>query len=290
MAAGRFDEIWAIDWSGARGNLRGIAVARLPVGAGAKGPELLRPAAPGHWTRRAVVDRLAAAILEGRRILVGFDFAFGLPVETLAPLGLAGCRGLPEVWRAVDRTCAGAPDLHGGGFVAASPPGVFWTRGARPEGWIPAMRLTDTRCAETGAAHPESVMKLVGARQVGLAALAGMRSLLALSRACGDRLAIWPADAPDRPSVAVEMFPTLYRRAATGRSDKLRDEASLNLALAHHGCAPVRLGLAGPPSDDQTDALVGAAGLRQAAGRCDAFALPAAARVRREGWIFGVPP
>jgi len=281
-----FDEIWAIDWSGAKGTLAGIAVARLVADAAV--PELLAPPSGRHWTRAGVVDRLAGAIAGGRRILAGFDFAFGLPVETLAPLGLGGCRDLPAVWRAVDRAAAGGADLHGGGFVEAAPPGLFWRAGPRPPGWSPAMRLTDTRCAEAMSVRPESVMKLVGARQVGLGALAGMRCLAALRGRCGDRLAIWPVDDPGRPSLAVEMFPTLYRRRATGRIAKIRDPDTLSRALSVYGCgAPAVSGTLG---DDATDALVSAAGLREAVRGGGAPCLPPDARARREGWIFGVPP
>lgn len=281
-----FDEFWAVDWSGARARPRGIAVARLS--AGGRVPELLQPRAGAAWSRLEVLERLASAIGEGRRILAGFDFAFGLPVETLPPLGLAGCRSMPAVWAAVDRACAGAADLHGGPFVERAPSGVFWTRGPRPPGWTAAMRLTDTRCAEATGAIPESATKLVGAKQVGLAALSGMRFLAALRRRCGAALAVWPAETAQRPSAAVEIFPTIYRRRATGSVAKIRDAGTLRRALDSLGCAPPAPDRA--LSDDETDALVAAAGLREAVHAPGAFALPAARRVRREGWIFGVSP
>ena len=128
-------------------------------------------------------------------------------------------------------------------------------------------------------------MKLIGPKQVGLAALSGMRSLAALRRRCGSGLSIWPATAPAAASVAVEIFPTLYRRRATGRLDKIRDAGELARALAYWGCeAPV---LDRVPSDDETDALVSAAGMRATARLPGAFALPDAALAAREGWIFG---
>ncbi len=280
----RFDEIWAIDWSGARARPRGIAVARLP--AEASSPVLLRPAGYGSWTRAGVVSALAEAVLGGRRVLAGFDFAFGFPQTVLEPLGLAACAGLPAVWEDVDRLCAGAPDLHGGPFVDTAPDGLFWRSGRQPSGWSAALRLTDTHCAAHGGARPESVMKLIGPKQVGLAALSGMRSLAALGRLCGSSLSIWPATAPASASVAVEIFPTLYRRRATGRLDKIRDAGELARALAHWGCeAPV---FDRVPSDDETDALVSVAGMRASAQRPGAFALPDEARAAREGWIFGL--
>jgi hypothetical protein len=279
-----FDEFWAIDWSGARARPRGIAVARLA--AGSSSPALSWPDGGGAWTRAGVVAALAEAVLGGRRVLAGFDFAFGFPQAALTPLGLSARAGLPELWEAVDRTCATAPDLHGGPFVEAAPAGMFWRSGRRPDGWTAGLRLTDTRCAAVGGVRPESVMKLIGPKQVGLAALSGMRSLAALRRRCGATLSIWPATPPVAGSVAVEIFPTLYRRRATGRLDKIRDAAELARALAHWGCEAPTLDRA--PTDDETDALVSVAGMRAAARLPGAFAVPDDPRVACEGWIFGL--
>jgi hypothetical protein len=279
-----FDEIWAVDWSGARARPRGIAVAKLADGSSC--PVLSSPDRGGAWTRAGVVAALSEAIRGGRRVLAGFDFAFGFPQAVLSPLGLSGRAGLPELWEAVDRICATAPDLHGGPFVEAAPHGLFWRSGRQPDGWSAALRLTDTRCATIGGVRPESVMKLIGPKQVGLAALSGMRSLAALRQSCGPDLSIWPVSPPGAGSVAVEIFPTLYRRRATGRLDKIRDMAGLVRALAHWGCEAPRLDRV--PTDDETDALISAAGMRAAAGLPGAFALPDDPRVAREGWIFGL--
>jgi hypothetical protein len=195
---------------------------------------------------------------------------------------------MADVWEAVEAACAGSPGLHGGGFVEAAPDGTFWRRGPKPTWWRAPLRLVDERCAAATGARPESVMKLVGAKQVGLGALAGMRSLRALLGASRGAFSAWPATPAGGGSVAVEIFPTIHRLQALGAVAKIRDAATLERALAAFGCGAPRL--AGPPGDDETDALVSAAALRQIARRADAFALPADGRPALEGWIFGVPP
>ena len=285
-ADARFDGFWAIDWSGARGRTPNIAVAR--IAADAHAPMLVAPPDGVAWTREAVVARLVREAAAGRRILAGFDFAFSFPVGVFGALGLRRDGAMADVWEAVEAACAGSPGLHGGGFVEAAPDGTFWRRGPKPTWWRAPLRLVDERCAAATGARPESVMKLVGAKQVGLGALAGMRSLRALLGASRGAFSAWPATPAGGSSVAVEIFPTIHRLQALGAVAKIRDAATLERALAAFGCGAPRL--AGPPGDDETDALVSAAALRQIARRADAFALPADGRPALEGWIFGVPP
>ena len=285
-ADARFDGFWAIDWSGARGRTPNIAVARIAADADA--PMLVAPPDGVAWTREAVVARLVREAAAGRRILAGFDFAFSFPVGVFGALGLRRDGAMADVWEAVEAACAGSPGLHGGGFVEAAPDGTFWRRGPKPTWWRAPLRLVDERCAAATGARPESVMKLVGAKQVGLGALAGMRSLRALLGASRGAFSAWPATPAGGSSVAVEIFPTIHRLQALGAVAKIRDAATLERALAAFGCGAPRL--AGPPGDDETDALVSAAALRQIARRADAFALPADGRPALEGWIFGVPP
>jgi hypothetical protein len=285
-ADARFDGFWAIDWSGARGRTPNIAVARIAADADA--PMLVAPPDGVAWTREAVVARLVREAAAGRRILAGFDFAFSFPVEVFGALGLRRDGAMADVWEAVEAACAGSPGLHGGGFVEAAPDGTFWRRGPKPTWWRAPLRLVDERCAAATGARPESVMKLVGAKQVGLGALAGMRSLRALLGASRGAFSAWPATPAGGGSVAVEIFPTIHRLQALGAVAKIRDAATLERAHAAVGCGAPRP--AGPPGDDETDALVSAAALRQIARRADAFALPADGRPALEGWIFGVPP
>ena len=105
-----------------------------------------------------------------------------------------------------------------------------------------------------------------------------------------------PAGWPDGPSsVVCEIYPTLFRRAATGRTDKLKQRDRLAAAV---GCYGATLAEDVPdPMDDHTgDAVITAAGLARVAADPALWHAPRQAgiaeRTRREGWIFGVtaPP
>lgn len=283
----QFDAFWAIDWSGARSGYRGIAVARLRRGHGMV--ELLAPPRGGYWTRTAVAERLLAEIRAGRRLLVGFDFAFSLPMTTRKRLGIAAGTGMAALWDRVEALCIGEPDFYAGGFVDAAPSGLFWMRGQRPAGWDGGLRLVDRRARVDPGVTPESALKLIGAKQVGRAALAGMRVLAALRRELGARIAIWPTMRVEPgASVLVEIFPTLFRHRALGRLAKIRDATTLDDALAAFAARAPILPLTAL-SDDATDALVSVAGMRHYARRADALDPPADPTALDEGWIFGVP-
>src|SRR5690606_1400932 len=63
-----FDRFVALDWSGARGpRYRGVAVAECGSGGGP--PRLVRPSAPGPWTRMAAARWLLDALDEGGTVL-----------------------------------------------------------------------------------------------------------------------------------------------------------------------------------------------------------------------------
>ncbi len=287
-----FESFWAIDWSGARSGYRGVAVARARAGTPIV-EAVPPPAGLAHWSRTALVERLRAEIARGERLLLGFDFAFGFARHSRAALGLAPQWSLGEVWAEVDRRCAGDRDLYGGAFAATAAAGAYWRGGRRPEDWDEGLRRVDLRARAAAGVRPESVLKLVGAKQVGFASLAGMRALHALSVAVGPRLTVWPG-APDgwNRSVVVEIFPTLFRRAALGGTAKIRDASTLVRALdrwqARVAPDDPACGASGL-SDDLTDALVSAAALRHLAQAPDALAEPRDPDAAHEGWIFGVP-
>lgn len=283
----QFDEIWAVDWSGARGAYDGVAVAR--AWPGRDRVEIVAPGRGRRWTRTAVVERLALEIGAGNRLLAGFDFAFSLPAEVMPACGLGPDATIRDVWDRVEAVCEDDTDFYAGRFVEAAPEGLFWRLGACPPGWSAALRAVDRRAPGTVGVRPETVLKLIGAKQVGRAALAGMRALAALTRSLGPKLALWPGPVRGGQSVVVEIFPTLFRRQALGGLAKIRDAETLGRALAAFGARAGALGSA-PLSDDATDALVSAAGLRQYCDRSDAFAMPRDPLAFQEGWILGVPP
>ncbi|HEV7371896.1 hypothetical protein [Arenibaculum sp.] len=282
-----FDRFVAIDWSGARGSrYRGIAVAQC--GPGDEAPRLV-PAPDGWWSRGAVLDWLRRDA--PGRVLAGFDFAFSLPFAKAGRhFADPGAAGAFDLWDLVERACGDAPDFLGSPFVETAPFAAdFWVRGPRPAGYVDARRETERVCMEEGLGHPQSPYHLIGSKQVGRGALAGMRVLRRLRHDLGRDVAIWPfeAETADR-LVCVEIYPRLFLRLAGFGTRKVRDRAALDGCLARLGSRPT--GTGGAPDDHQADALVSAAGLRRLAAEASAWRpcrLDERSR-RRDGWIFGV--
>lgn len=286
----QFDGYIGIDWSGASGIYKGIALAECR--AGESGPRLIAPEG-ARWTRGAVAAYLGQRIARGERLLAGFDFAFCFP--WIAGEGyLAGrARHATDafaLWDLIERASSDAPDFHAGPVVtheAFTP--SYWVSGKQKPEWRNDKRMTETECGKATSTYPETVFKLIGAKQVGKAALAGIRTLRAIRMAAPAHVAVWPFEAADKPAVLAEIYPTLFRRQALGTTAKIKDRATLDTALAALGSGPAQDAPA-RFSDHDGDALISAAGLRwlDRAGRL--FALPedAEAQARREGWIVGV--
>jgi hypothetical protein len=282
-----FDAFVAIDWSGAAHNYSGVAVAVCNAGQGQ--PRLV---APRHtrWKRYEVAEWIETYLKRGRRLLIGFDFAFAFPFEDCGYLGgqAAGVECVFDLWALIESRCAGAPDFGCNPFVAYPDYAeLFWKTGRRPERWIERKRRTEHACAETTQTRPDTLYKLLHSKQVGKGSITGMRVLHQLRSSVGDDVAVWPFEAPRR-SVIVEIYPTLFRKMATGSVAKLRSIEELNGALKV--LRSNRISKAMNVSDHETDALVSAAGLRMIARDPKVWA-PAelkSPRVRREGWIFGV--
>ena len=288
----RFDTVLAIDWSGARGNYQGIAVAECKVEAG--GPNLVPPPTGRVWRRAALAGWLSARIDRGERLLVGFDFAFAFPWRDGAGYlpGFSAARpgSAFEFWKTVDGVCARDPDFFGGAFVADPRfARLFWSRGGRPEGFTERARETERQCAAEGRGRPESVFKLIGPKQVGKASLAGMRLFTWLRRRHGPRLRFWPFEPVDGAgAICVEIFPRLFLSAAAMGSGKIRDRMSAARAVAHFGAA-APVDLPGRLTDHEADALVSAAALRAWAKEPAPWRAPDACDgAIQEGWIFGV--
>jgi hypothetical protein len=299
-----FDGFVAIDWSGARGPAyRGVAVAQAAPGT--SGPVLVPVPGGGKvWTRTAVLDWLDRRFQEGGRLLVGFDFAFSLPWDTAGGYFADPEAGVFDLWDRVEAVCAADADLFGGAFAADPEHGAgFWMRGPLRPDFTLARRATEAACRADGLGTPDSPYKLIGARQVGKGALAGMRLLLALRRR-HPKLRFWPFDransgsansgAANSGSVLVEIYPRLFLKLAGWGAEKVRTAADLDRCLDRLGSGPASLPSDAPgrpaPTDHETDALVSAAGLRRLAGDpavWDPPGLDGRAR-RKEGWIFGV--
>lgn len=282
-----FDRFVGIDWSGARGpRYAGVAVAEC--GPGDAAPRLIPPPG-GWWSRRAVHDWLLDGLARGPA-LVGIDCAFSLPFAVAAAYFPGREATVFDLWEAVEAASAAAPDFLGAAFAEhpAYAPG-FRSRGPQPAWYTDPHRLTERACRADGLGSPQSPYKLIGSKQVGKGALAGMRMLRSLRAAAPDRVAVWPFEeaVPGR-TVFAEIYPRLFLKRAGFGARKIRSPADVDAALAHLGSAPAALPAA--VSDHDADALVSAAGLRRLASRPEVWSPPALdddAR-RREGWIFGV--
>jgi hypothetical protein len=269
-----FDRFIAIDWSGAAPGYDGIAVAACAPGD--EMPRLVPP--PGkRWTRSAVADWLSGEFDKGLRALVGFDLAFAMPYEADGYLAGCGAKDAFALWDLVEEASAGEADF-GAAAVPADPRFVacYWTKGTMPASWKLRRRQAELSCASETGTHPETVFKLIGAKQVGKASLTGMRVIRHLRQKHAGRVSIWPFE-PAQGSVLVEIYPTLFRKLSAHGLTKLRTVGELNRALRALGSK--RLCSRAALSDHDTDALIS-----------EGYRLSAVDKqIGREGWIYGVP-
>jgi precorrin-8X/cobalt-precorrin-8 methylmutase len=178
-------------------------------------------------TRTAAMAHIAATLhaegRQGRRVLVGFDFAFGYPA------GLAHALGSDADWRTIwamlhDGLTDGPDNANNRFDLAARLNGLFpgdgpfWGNGLardipglprrKPGGWddtLPANR----RLADSLASGAQEVWKLSGAGSVGGQTLTGIAALEGLRRQIP--LTVWPFQplTADPIPVIAEIFPSL---------------------------------------------------------------------------------
>lgn len=289
-----FEHFACIDWSGAQGErLPGIKVAICARGAGS--PRLLPSGGGANWSRREVLRWLLDHCALGTNMLVGMDFSAALPFADLGAYFPGLSRSPPDaraLWRDVEACCAEEPHLAARGYAEHPERAPFFRIGTATGARFPVPgrngRLRVAEC-HPASGRPVSSFNLVGAAQVGLASLAGMRLLARLNGV----MPIWPFDPVSGAGpLLVEVYTGIAARAAlpARRGTKLRTIAALNEALAAPaiGGAPVRG--AGPIDDHGSDALLAAAWLRRAADRQELWHPAGLAAVREtEGWTFGVP-
>lgn len=216
-----FDSYMVVDWS-ANGTPKtgkdSIWIAHLRPGQAV--------ALDNPPTRHAAMTQIAAMIEEegrkGRRLLAGFDFAFGYPA------GLARAMGPDADWRSIwahlHDHLIDTPDNANNRFDLAASlntrfpgDGPFWGNGLardipglprrKPQGW--GETLPDNRrLADSLAPGAQEVWKLSGAGSVGGQSLTGQAALEGLRRRMP--VAVWPfEDIDSAPTVLAEIFPSL---------------------------------------------------------------------------------
>jgi hypothetical protein len=277
-----FTRFIAVDWSGARTGYAG----KLQVALCEAGQAVPRLLTQGKETRTQVLA-LVQQQLAVPGTLVGFDFSFAPPfIDASAYLpGAQTPKTAKAFWAYVDHLCAAAPDLWAGPVIETHRSHFYLGKADGPK--APYMRLRHCEIAfnAAGGGKPSSVFDAIGAAQVSKASFAGMRLLHQLQHAAP----VWPFDArPASGSLVVEIYCRLFIQAAGLRGLKLRDAPTLNQALVALGSQPYAAHSS--LSDDQTDALVAAAGLRALSARAGLWSpkglTPQIAQT--EGWTFGV--
>lgn len=279
-----FTHFIAIDWSGAKtgyGHKLQIGLCK----AGMAAPVLITMDQP--WSRTAILNYLRTAIIPKHRALIGMDFSFAPPFADhhayLPDTKTANSAKL--FWDYVNAACDDA-DLGAASFIDQRHSTHFYL-GKRSGKKAPLMRLR--ACEQSfnmqGGGKPSSIFDAVGAAQVAKASFAGMRFLHHIK----NMVPIWPFDAKlPQGSIIVEIYCRAFIRHAGLRGLKIRSVDELNLALAALGSEPVR-DLPGL-TDDKTDALVSAAGLRYLASNKRYWQPSGLTQniAQTEGWTFGI--
>lgn len=282
-----FSRFIAIDWSGAKpGTYKGkIQVAICAAGQGA--PRLYNP--HGQWTRTAIAAWLREEIAPSEPALIGMDFSFAPPfvdAQSFLP-GLSKSTLAKDFWREIDAACA-AGDFGAAEFLEQHR-GTHFYLGKADGAKSRFMRLRQCEIAYNakGGRKPSSIFDAMGAAQVAKASFAGMRVLHQVK----DHIPVWPFDArPVAGSLLVEIYCQAFIRHAGLPGLKVRTLDDLSRALRALGSKPVSAKALGTVTDDKTDVLITAAGLRKLAAD-SRFWQPdglTSEIARTEGWTFGV--
>jgi hypothetical protein len=187
----------AVDWSGALcGAQHKICLAEVREG------RLVR--VEDGRDREQLVRHVAAAARCDPGLVVGFDFAFGLPAWFPRAHGLETAE---ELWALVARR---------GEAWLRDCPFPFWGRSDRPcpefSGSRSPFRRTESEAPALEGIRPKSVFQVAGAGTVGTGSLRGMPYLPRLRDA---GFAVLPFDRPSGP-LAFEIWPRLL----SGRVNK----------------------------------------------------------------------
>ncbi|TRD20715.1 gephyrin-like molybdotransferase Glp [Palleronia caenipelagi] len=271
-----FDTVIVVDWSAksapspVRPSADAIWIAETSGG---------ETACSYHRTRSEAVAHLEArfegVLAEGRRVLAGFDFAFGYPAGTAQ--ALTGHEDVFALWAwLAERIEDDARNGNNRFEVAAEMNRClqgrpFWGRPKERQvadlhwgkGETDYSAFAERRAVEQVLTGAKPVWQLMGNGSVGSQSLTGLPRLQGLRVRFGGALSVWPFEAPETPIVLAEVWPSM-----------LADEVAAQM---------------GP--DDVKDAAqvtVLAEALHAAAQRGDMGALLAAAKgPEAEGWVLG---
>ncbi len=292
-----WDTVLIVDWSG--GNDRGASPKKDAIWTGVARAGMAEDPVY-HRNRQVAEDRiirfLTAERKAGRRVLAGFDFAFGYP----AGFGkvLTGSDDPFAIWDWFAAHVQDSPNANNrfdlAGQINALFPGIgpFWGNGlARDIPDLPRKGLArhghgmpEKRAAEQNAKGAFPVWQLSGAGAVGSQVIMGLPVLARLRHRFGAELAVWPFEPLTPPIALVEVWPSLIAKtiAATCPQGAIKDAHQVRvLARALSALAPDDLArmLAVPATAEGSILGLGHVPLLEQAAnaptlRNDCFALP----------------
>jgi len=255
----------AVDWSAAEGRKTGensvwIGVAKRDARFRLSSDEPVNPP-----TRAQGAEQLRTILAElrrrGDRVLLGFDFGFGLPAGTAARLKLKG-EPWAALWAFLAKEVVDKADNTNNRFSVAAKinrlmtdePRPYWgapprqvqrtlsaTKPAGGYGDIPEFRATERHVRAAGVGQAKSQWQLGGAGAVGGQTLVGVPMVKRLMDELGPRGVVWPFQtgwrAPDRETLdgldvlAAEIYPTLF--AGPAKPGEVKDAALVRLTCEH---------------------------------------------------------
>lgn len=252
--------IIAIDWSGAAEKPQ----SKIWLAEAADG-EIVR--LESGRSRDGIAEHLITESHRTPDMIVGLDFAFGLPQWFLEERGLTSG---PELWDMVA--------THGESWLAECTH-PFWGRPGRGKPALPDdLRKTDREAPAIGGIRPKSVFQIGGAGAVGTGSLRGMP---VLKRLRDGGFAIWPFDEARGP-VVIEIYPRVLTGAVNKGDPASRDEF---LERNYPNLEPWALQKAAS-SEDAFDAAVSALVMEASIDELSALRVPNDVQLRREGLIW----
>ena len=225
-----FDSLICVDYSAAAVPTQGED--SIWVGGQVLGRPILHNFPTRHelhgWLRAHMHQHLD----QGKRLLAGFDFAFGYPRGFAAALGLDGTPWA-ATWALLHAQISDGPKNQNNRFHVADAlnarlgaRALFWGRpstAATPH--LPAKRtvhydqgvgewrafeIAGRTSADRRIGRMQPGWKLAYTGSVGSQALMGIARLEAHRREFGEQLAIWPFEAAHAPLVFAEIYPSMF--------------------------------------------------------------------------------
>lgn len=221
-----FDTIVTVDWSG--GNAKGTkpSADAIWVSVIRDGVQDL----PTYFPSRQAFEPWIMVLIEGeriagRRILLGFDFAFGYPAG--ATERITGSPDPLAYWDWLEARIDDGLSQNNRFEVAAAINarfdgiGPFWGNGLKRDiAHLPRKGtarqphlhgFAEKRLVETRAKGAFAVWQLSGAGAVGSQVLMGLPVLSRLRTAFGKDVSVWPFEQLDTPIALIEIWPSLFK-------------------------------------------------------------------------------